>query len=131
MFGREYIIPKPFDSRLILRIAPAVAAAAAASGVATRPIVDIEAYRQRLMQMFAAGGLVMQSVFTAARASKKRRVVFAEGEDVRALRAAQFAIDDGLAEPILIGRPAVVEQRIAKAGSAPAARTEHRTDQSG
>jgi malate dehydrogenase (oxaloacetate-decarboxylating)(NADP+) len=115
-FGRDYIIPKPFDSRLILRIAPAVAAAAAASGVATRPIADLEAYRQRLMQMFAAGGLVMQPVFTAARASQKRRIVYAEGEDVRALRAAQFAIDDGLAEPILIGRPAVVEQRIAKAG---------------
>ncbi|HTY93225.1 MAG TPA: NADP-dependent malic enzyme [Steroidobacteraceae bacterium] len=115
-FGREYIIPKPFDSRLILRIAPAVAAAAAASGVATRPIADLDAYRQHLTQVFGAGGLVMQPVFTAARASKKRRVVFAEGEDVRALRAAQFAIDDGLAEPILIGRPAVVEQRIAKAG---------------
>ena len=113
-FGRDYIIPKPFDSRLILRIAPAVAAAA--SGVATRPIADLDAYRQRLMQMFAAGGLVMQPVFSAARASTKRRVVYAEGEDVRALRAAQFALDDGLAEPILIGRPAVVEQRIAKAG---------------
>ena len=115
-FGRDYIIPKPFDSRLILRIAPAVAAAAAASGVATRPIADLDAYRQRLMQMFAAGGLVMQPVFTAARASRKRRIVYGEGEDVRALRAAQFALDDGLAEPILIGRPAVVEQRIAKAG---------------
>jgi malate dehydrogenase (oxaloacetate-decarboxylating)(NADP+) len=115
-FGRDYIIPKPFDSRLILRIAPAVAAAAAASGVATRPIADLDAYRQRLTQIFAAGGLVMQPVFTAARASKKRRIVFAEGEDVRALRAAQFALDDGLAEPIIIGRPAVVEQRIAKAG---------------
>jgi len=115
-FGRDYIIPKPFDSRLILRIAPAVAAAAAASGVATRPIADLDAYRQRLTQMFAAGGLVMQPVFTAARASQKRRIVYAEGEDVRALRAAQFALDDGLAEPILIGRPAVVEQRIAKAG---------------
>ncbi len=115
-FGRDYIIPKPFDSRLILRIAPAVAAAAAASGVAARPIADLDAYRQRLMQLFAAGGLVMQPVFTAARASQKRRIVFAEGEDVRALRAAQFALDDGLADPILIGRPAVVEQRIAKAG---------------
>ncbi len=70
-FGRDYIIPKPFDSRLILRIAPAVAAAAAASGVATRPIADLDAYRQRLMQMFAAGGLVMQPVFTAARASQQ------------------------------------------------------------
>ena len=115
-FGREYIIPKPFDSRLILRIAPAVAAAAAASGVATRPIADLAAYRQQLTEMFAAGGLVMQPVFTAARASKRRRIVYAEGEDVRALRAAQYAIDEGIAEPILIGRPAVVEQRIAKAG---------------
>jgi len=115
-FGRDYIIPKPFDSRLILRIAPAVAAAAAASGVATRPITDLDGYRRQLTQLFAAGGLVMEPVFTAARAATRRRVVFAEGEDVRALRAAQFALDDGLAEPILIGRPAVVEQRIAKAG---------------
>ena len=115
-FGRDYIIPKPFDSRLILRIAPAVAAAAAASGVATRPIADLDAYRRRLTQMFAAGGLVMQPLYTAARAASKRRIVYAEGEDLRTLRAAQFAIEDGLAEPILIGRPAVIEQRIAKAG---------------
>ena len=94
------------------------------------PIPNLDAYRQRLTQMFAAGGLVMQPVFTAARASQKRRIVYAEGEDVRALRAAQFALDDGLAEPVLIGRPAVVEQRIAKAGSASAPRSQHRTDQS-
>jgi malate dehydrogenase (oxaloacetate-decarboxylating)(NADP+) len=115
-FGDEYLIPKPFDSRLILRIAPAVAAAAARSGVATRPIADMDAYREQLQRLFSAGGLVMQPVFTAARASKARRVVYAEGEDVRALRAAQFAIEDGLAEPVLIGRPAVVEARLAKAG---------------
>ena len=115
-FGTDYIIPKPFDSRLILRIAPAVAAAAAASGVATRPIADLEAYRERLTRQFAAGGLVMQPVFAAARESIARRIVFAEGEDLRALRAAQFALEDGLAEPILVGRPAVVEARIEKAG---------------
>ncbi|RYG86427.1 NADP-dependent malic enzyme, partial [bacterium] len=115
-FGTDYIIPKPFDSRLILRIAPAVAAAAAASGVATRPIGDLEAYRERLTRQFAAGGLVMQPVFAAARASIARRIVFAEGEDLRVLRAAQFAIEDGLCEPILVGRPAVVEARIEKEG---------------
>jgi malate dehydrogenase (oxaloacetate-decarboxylating)(NADP+) len=115
-FGTEYIIPKPFDSRLILRIAPAVAAAASASGVATRPIADLEAYRAQLARQFTAGGLVMQPVFAAARAAKAKRVVFAEGEDPRALRAAQLALDDGLAQPTLIGRPAVIEARIAKAG---------------
>ncbi|MEP7314368.1 MAG: NADP-dependent malic enzyme [Pseudomonadota bacterium] len=115
-FGTEYIIPKPFDSRLILRIAPAVAAAAAASGVATRPIADLDAYRAQLARQFTAGGLVMQPVFAAARASRAKRVVYAEGEDPRALRAAQFALDDGLAVPLLVGRPAVIEARIAKAG---------------
>ncbi len=115
-FGADYLIPTPFDSRLILRIAPAVAAAAAASGVAQRPIRDLEAYRALLTQRFAAGGLVMQPIFTAARASVTRRVAYAEGEDVRALQAAQYALDDGLAEPILIGRPAVIEARIQKAG---------------
>ncbi|RFP78252.1 NADP-dependent malic enzyme [Hydrogenophaga sp. SNF1] len=116
-FGPEYLIPKPFDSRLILRIAPAVAQAAADSGVATRPIADMDAYRQQLGRFVYQTGILMQPVFNAAKAqSKKARVAYADGEDERALRAAQMAIDDGLAHPILIGRPAVIEARIAKAG---------------
>jgi malate dehydrogenase (oxaloacetate-decarboxylating)(NADP+) len=115
-FGPDYIIPKPFDSRLILRIAPAVAAAAAASGVATRPIEDIEAYRQHLARRFSTTGMIMRPVFGAARASKTQRIAYAEGEDLRVLRAAQFALEEGIALPILIGRPAVIESRIEKAG---------------
>ncbi len=116
-FGPEYLIPKPFDSRLILRIAPAVAQAAAESGVATRPITDMDAYRQQLGRFVYQTGILMQPIFNAARAAaKKCRVAYADGEDERALRAAQMAIDDGLAHPILIGRPAVIEARIAKAG---------------
>ncbi|NCT96977.1 MAG: NADP-dependent malic enzyme [Comamonadaceae bacterium] len=116
-FGPEYLIPKPFDSRLILRIAPAVAQAAADSGVATRPIADMDAYRQQLGRFVYQTGILMQPVFNAAKdQSKKARVAYADGEDERALRAAQMAIDDGLAHPILIGRPAVIEARIAKAG---------------
>ncbi len=115
-FGREYIIPKPFDSRLILRIAPAVAAAAAASGVATRPIEDMEAYRTQLARMFSSGGMLTRPVFGAARASQRKRIAFAEGEDERVLRAAQISLDEELATPILVGRPSVIETRIAKAG---------------
>jgi malate dehydrogenase (oxaloacetate-decarboxylating)(NADP+) len=116
-FGPDYIIPKPFDSRLILRIAPAVAQAAADSGVATRPIADMEAYRQQLGRFVYQTGILMQPVFNTAKAlPKKQRVAYADGEDERALRAAQMAIDDQLALPILIGRPAVIEARIAKAG---------------
>ncbi|MBX3609128.1 MAG: NADP-dependent malic enzyme [Hydrogenophaga sp.] len=116
-FGPDYLIPKPFDSRLILRIAPAVAQAAAESGVATRPIADMDAYRQELGRFVYQTGILMQPIFGAARAQpKKQRVAYADGEDERALRAAQMAIDDRLAHPILIGRPAVIEARIAKAG---------------
>jgi malate dehydrogenase (oxaloacetate-decarboxylating)(NADP+) len=115
-FGSDYIIPKPFDSRLMLRIAPAVAAAAAASGVATRPIADLEAYRQQLVSRFSSGGLLTYPVFGTARASSCKRIAYAEGEDDRVLRAAQVAIDESLASPILIGRPAVIEARIRKAG---------------
>ena len=115
-FGPEYLIPTPFDSRLILRIAPAVAKAAAESGVATRPITDYEAYRQSLTRFVYQTGMIMQPVFQAAKAATAKRVAFAEGEDERSLRAAQMALDDGLAVPILIGRPAVIEARIAKAG---------------
>ena len=115
-FGDDYIIPKPFDSRLILRIAPAVAAAAAASGVATRPITDMDAYRAQLTRMFSTTGMLTRPVFSAAKTSTRKRVALAEGEDPRVLRAAQIALDEDLATPMLIGRPSVIEARIAKAG---------------
>ena len=115
-FGPDYLIPKPFDSRLILRIAPAVAKAAAASGVATRPIEDLEAYRQHLTRFVYQTGRFMRPVFTAAKLAAAKRVAYAEGEDDRVLRAAQTAVDEGLAQPILIGRPGVIETRIKKAG---------------
>ena len=114
-FGPDYIIPTPFDSRLILRIAPAVAQAAVASGVATRPINDIEAYRQSLTRFVTHTGMFMRPVFTAARANPKR-VAYAEGEDERVLRAVQVALDEQLVKPILIGRPAVIAARIERAG---------------
>jgi malate dehydrogenase (oxaloacetate-decarboxylating)(NADP+) len=115
-FGPDYIIPTPFDSRLILRIAPAVARAAAESGVATRPIADFDTYTQSLTRFVYQTGMIMRPVFTAARAAGGQRVAYAEGEEDRVLRAAQLALDEGLARPILIGRPAVIEARIAKAG---------------
>jgi malate dehydrogenase (oxaloacetate-decarboxylating)(NADP+) len=115
-FGPDYIIPTPFDSRLILRIAPAVARAAAESGVATRPIADFDAYTQSLTRFVYQTGMIMRPVFAAAKKSTAKRVAYAEGEDERVLRAAQLAVDDKLAQPILIGRPAVIEARIAKAG---------------
>jgi len=118
-FGPEYIIPTPFDVRLILRIAPAVAKAAAETGVATRPIADLEAYRQQLGRFVYQTGMVMRPVFDAARGAAARnaaRVVYAEGEDERVLRAVQVVLEEGLAQPILIGRPAVIEMRIERAG---------------
>jgi malate dehydrogenase (oxaloacetate-decarboxylating)(NADP+) len=117
-FGTDFIIPKPFDSRLILRIAPAVALAAEASGVAKRPIKDMAAYRQTLSRFVYSTGMLMEPVFNAARvaAHGTKRVAYAEGEDERVLRAAQILLEGGLARPILIGRPAVIEARIAKAG---------------
>ena len=114
-FGPDYLIPKPFDSRLILRIAPAVAKAAAESGVATRPIADLEAYRQSLTKFMTHTGMFMRPVFIAARAAPKR-IVFAEGEDERTLRAVQIALEEGMVRPTLVGRPAVVAQRIERAG---------------
>ena len=118
VFGPEYLIPKPFDSRLILKIAPAVAQAAADSGVATRPIEDMDAYRESLGRFVYQTGILMRPIFNAAKAlpKDKKRVAYADGEDERALRAAQMAIDDNLATPILIGRPAVIAARIEKAG---------------
>jgi len=117
-FGPEYLIPKPFDARLILRIAPAVAKAAADSGVAARPIADMEAYRQELTRFVYQTGILMQPVFNAAKALPKnaKRVAYADGEDERTLRAAQMVIDENLASPILIGRPAVINARLEKAG---------------
>ena len=116
VFGPEYLIPKPFDSRLILRIAPAVAAAAQASGVATRPITDMAAYRQSLNQFVTHTGMFMRPVFERAKKSSIQRVVYAEGEDERVLRAVQQLVDDGIVRPILVGHPAVIEMRIKKAG---------------
>ena len=114
-FGPEYIIPRPFDPRLIIKIAPAVAQAAMDSGVATRPIKNWEAYRQQLMQFVYHSGLIMRPVFAAAKQAPKR-VIFAEGEDERVLRAVQIVVDEGLARPILIGRPEVVTTRIKRYG---------------
>jgi len=114
-FGAEYLIPKPFDPRLIEVVAPAVAQAAMDSGVATRPIGDMDAYRQRLSQFVYQSGGAMQPVFAAAKRAPKR-VVYAEGEDERVLRAAQVVVDEGLARPLLAGRPEVIAQRIEQFG---------------
>jgi malate dehydrogenase (oxaloacetate-decarboxylating)(NADP+) len=117
-FGPEYLIPKPFDPRLIVKIAPAVAKAAMESGVATRPIADLEAYGQRLLQFVYHSGTLMQPIFAAARQvpAERSRIVYAEGEDERVLRAVQIAVDEKLAAPILIGRPAVIERGIKRHG---------------
>ncbi|MCL4762053.1 MAG: NADP-dependent malic enzyme [Burkholderiales bacterium] len=114
-FGPDYIIPKPFDSRLILRIAPAVARAAAESGVATRPIEDLDAYRQSLTRFVYQTSMVMRPLFAAAKA-RPMRVVYADGEDERVLRAVQVVRDESLAIPLLVGRRAVVDMRIERAG---------------
>jgi len=111
-FGPEYLIPKPFDPRLIGKIAPAVARAAMDSGVATRPIVDFGAYGNQLLQFVYHSGLIMKPIFSAAKEGPRRRIVLSEGEDERSLRAAQVVVDEGLAKLILVGRPAVVERRI-------------------
>ncbi len=114
-FGPEYLIPRPFDPRLIVQIAPAVARAAMDSGVATRPIGDLRAYRDSLQQFVYSTGFMMKPMFAAAKA-EPRRIVYAEGEDERVLRAVQVVVDEGLAKPTLIGRPAVVERRIEQYG---------------
>ena len=115
-FGPEYLIPKPFDPRLMIKIAPAVAQAAADSGVALRPIADMEAYREKLQSFVYASGTTMKPIFTAAKRALKKRVAYSEGEEERVLRAAQIVSDEGLARPTLIGRPAVIEERIEKFG---------------
>ena len=114
-FGPEYLIPKPFDPRLIVKIAPAVAKAAMDSGVATRPIADFDAYRAQLDAFVYHSGFIMKPVFAAAK-ERPKRVVFSEGEDERVLRAVQVVLEEGLAQPILIGRPTVVEKRIQQYG---------------
>jgi len=114
-FGRDYLIPKPFDARLILRIAPAVARAAEESGVAKRPIKDLAAYRQSLERFVYQTGMFMRPVFSAAKAHPAR-VIYAEGEDERVLRAVQVALDEGIAKPTLIGRPDVIAMRIERSG---------------
>ncbi|MEE8188598.1 MAG: NADP-dependent malic enzyme [Kiloniellales bacterium] len=114
-FGPDYLIPRPFDPRLILEIAPAVARAAMASGVATRPIEDFEAYHQRLTQFVFRSGLIMKPVFERARSDPKR-VIYAEGEDERVLRAIQIVLDEGLAKPIAVGRPEVIAKQAKKLG---------------
>ena len=115
VFGADYIIPKPFDPRLILQIAPAVAKAAIASGVARRPIADFAAYRTELERFVFRSGQLMNPVFERAR-SVTTRIAYAEGEDERVLRAVQTLVDDGIAEPVLIGRREVIERRVAEMG---------------
>jgi len=117
-FGPEYLIPKPFDPRLITVIAPAVAKAAMDDGVALRPIKDFDAYRNQLQQFVYHSGTLMKPLFSIAKRvpANQKRIVFAEGEDERVLRAVQIIIDEHLATPILIGRPAVIEHRIEKFG---------------
>jgi malate dehydrogenase (oxaloacetate-decarboxylating)(NADP+) len=115
-FGPEYLIPRPFDPRLIVKIAPAVAQAAMDSGVATRPIADFDAYRAQLEQFVYHSGNFMKPIFSAARRGETRRIIYAEGEDERVLRAVQQVVDERLAKPTLVGRPAVIERRIERYG---------------
>lgn len=115
-FGPDYLIPKPFDPRLIVKIAPAVAKAAMADGVATRPIDDFVAYSDRLQEFVYLSGNFMKPIMAVAKSAERRRVVYAEGEDERVLRAVQVVVDEKIAAPILIGRPQVVEKRIAQFG---------------
>ena len=114
-FGPDYLIPRPFDPRLLISLAPAVAEAAMRSGVATRPLTDVVAYREQLSQFVFRTGLLMKPMFDLARSDLKR-VVFAEGEEETVLRAVQTVVDEGLARPILIGRPSVIESRVKRLG---------------
>ncbi len=116
IFGPDYLIPSPFDQRLILRIAPAVAKAASKSGVAARPIMDDDAYLDQLNRFVFRSGLIMKPIFASAKNAAKKRVIFAEGEDERVLRAAQVLLEDDTARPILIGRPSILESRLIRYG---------------
>jgi len=117
-FGPEYLIPKPFDPRLMMKIAPAVAKAAFESGVATRPIVDLDAYTEKLQQFVYHSGSFMKPAFQIAKNAPddKKRIVFAEGEEERVLRAVQIIVDEHLAKPILVGRPSVIDRKIISYG---------------
>ena len=115
-FGPEYLIPKPFDPRLMMKIAPAVAQAAFDSGVALRPIADMDAYRDHLQTFVYASGTTMKPIFATAKAASAKRVAYSEGEEERVLRAAQIVVDEHIARPTLIGRPAIIAQRIEKFG---------------
>ncbi|ABM35290.1 NADP-dependent malic enzyme [Paracidovorax citrulli] len=115
-FGPEYLIPKPFDPRLMIKIAPAVAQAAADSGVAQRPIADMDAYRDHLQTFVYASGTMMKPIVNAAKLAARKRVAYAEGEEERVLRAAQIVVDEKIARPTLIGRPAIIAQRVEKFG---------------
>jgi malate dehydrogenase (oxaloacetate-decarboxylating)(NADP+) len=115
LFGKDSLIPAPFDPRLILRVAPAVARAAMESGVATRPIADLEAYAERLQRFVFRSGFVMRQIFAQAKKAPKR-VIYADGEDERVLRASEVVLEEGIARPILIGRPAVIETRLKRYG---------------
>lgn len=115
-FGPEYLIPKPFDPRLMIKIAPAVAQAAAESGVAQRPIADMDAYRDKLQTFVYASGTTMRPIFALAKRAENKRVAYAEGEEERVLRAVQVVVDEGLARPTLIGRPEIIAQRCEKFG---------------
>ncbi|MEW9808057.1 NADP-dependent malic enzyme [Mesorhizobium marinum] len=115
-FGPDFLIPSPFDPRLILRIAPAVARAACESGVASRPIEDFDAYVDKLNRFVFRSGLVMKPVFSIAKGAQGKRVIYADGEDERVLRAAQVVLEEGIAEPILIGRPQVIDVRLKRYG---------------
>jgi malate dehydrogenase (oxaloacetate-decarboxylating)(NADP+) len=115
-FGPQYLIPKPFDPRLMVMIAPAVAQAAMDSGVATRPVQDMTAYREQLQNFVYASGTTMKPIYAAAKKASKKRVVYAEGEEERILRAIQIVVDEGLAHPTLVGRPAVIAERVEKFG---------------
>jgi len=115
-FGPDYLIPKPFDPRLMIKIAPAVAKAAADSGVAARPVADMDAYREKLQTFVYASGTTMKPIFALAKTAAKKRVAFCEGEEERVLRAAQIVSDESVARPTLIGRPKIIAQRIEKFG---------------
>jgi malate dehydrogenase (oxaloacetate-decarboxylating)(NADP+) len=115
-FGPQYLIPKPFDPRLMVKIAPAVAQAAAESGVALRPVPDLDAYREKLQSFAYASGQIMRPIFSAAKMATHKRIAYAEGEEERILRAAQVVVDENMARPTLIGRPAIIAQRIQRFG---------------
>ncbi|XHS79092.1 NADP-dependent malic enzyme [Burkholderiaceae bacterium UC74_6] len=115
-FGPEYLIPKPFDPRLMMKVAPAVAAAAAESGVAARPIANMTAYKEKLQNFVYASGTTMKPIFNVAKRAQNKRVAYAEGEEERVLRAVQVVVDEGLARPTLIGRPAIIAQRCERFG---------------